>query len=309
MSWLVRVHEAVLGDKQPNARPMAEHIRNGIIILDKPPGPTSHQVDAWIKQILEIDKCSHGGTLDPRVSGVLVIALQNSTKLMPILLSSPKEYVALMHVHKEVPERQLRKVLDEFVGRIKQTPPQKAAVARRERMREIYFLEVVEIDGRDVIFRVGCEAGTYIRKLIDDIGKRLGTGAHMQELRRVRSGPFTEDRVVKLQKLMDAIAVWKESGDETALREIILPLEMVADAMKCVIIKSTAIPNVLNGAPLAVGGLARIQDGIEEGDWTAMLSPNGEMMAFGRALMTSEAMAKANGGVAIKTDRVIARKT
>ena len=283
-------------------------IENGIIILDKPPGPTSHQVDAWIKQILEIDKCSHGGTLDPRVSGVLVIALQNATKLMPILLSSPKEYVALMHVHKEVPEKQLRKVLDEFVGRIKQTPPQKAAVARRERMREIYFLEVVEIDGRDVIFRVGCEAGTYIRKLIDDIGKRLGTGAHMQELRRVRSGPFTEDRAVKLQKLTDAVAIWKE-GDETALREIILPLEAVADAMKSVIIKTTAIPNIFNGAPLAVGGLARIQGDIEEGDWTAMLSPNGEMLAFGRALMTSEAMAKASRGVAIKTDRVIARKT
>ncbi|MEM7820190.1 MAG: RNA-guided pseudouridylation complex pseudouridine synthase subunit Cbf5, partial [Candidatus Aenigmatarchaeota archaeon] len=216
MRWLVKSHEMAITDKYPGARPIMEHIRNGIIILDKPPGPTSHQVDTWIKQILGINKCSHGGTLDPRVSGVLVIALENSTKLMPVLLSSPKEYVALMHVHKDVPEHEIRNALNEFVGKIRQIPPQKAAVARRERLREIYFLEVIEIAGRDVIFRVGCEAGTYIRKLIDDIGKRLGAGAHMQELRRVRSGPFTEDRAVRLHELVDAVAALKE-GDESKI--------------------------------------------------------------------------------------------
>lgn len=307
MSWLVRVQEAAISDRYPGTRTMERLISNGIIIIDKPSGPTSHQVDAWVKQILDIDKCSHGGTLDPRVSGVLVIALKNATKLMPILLSSPKEYVALAHIHKELPDKQIRKVLNEFVGRIKQIPPQKAAVARRERLREIYFLEVLEIDGRDVLFRVGCEAGTYIRKLIDDMGKRLGVGAHMQELRRVRSGPFTEDRAIKLHELVDAVAALKE-GDESKLRQIILPLEAVADAMKSVIIKSTAITNILNGAPLAVGGLARIQSDIERGDWVAMLGPNGEMIAFGKAVMDGENMAKAKVGIAVKTDRVLMPK-
>jgi len=307
LDWIVKSNEAVIAGSSPSTRTIAEHIRNGIIILDKSPGPTCNQIDAWVKQIIGIDKCSHGGTLDPRVSGVLVIALENSTKLMPILLASPKEYVALMHVHKEVPEKQLRLVLNEFVGKIKQIPPQKAAVARRERMREIYFLEVLEISGRDVIFRVGCEAGTYIRKLIDDIGKRLGTGAHMQELRRVRSGPFKEERVVKLSDLVDAAAALKE-GDESKMREIILPLEVVADAMKSIVIKSTAIQNILNGAPLGVGGLARIQTDIEKGDWVAILSPTGEMVAFGKALMSGDNMSKTDRGMAVKTDRVIMRK-
>ncbi len=307
LEWFIRSEETFLTDNYPGARPIDKLISNGIIILDKPSGPTSHQVDAWIKQIMGIDKCSHGGTLDPRVSGVLVIALKNATKLMPILLSSPKEYVALMHIHKEVPEQQLRKVLDEFIGKIKQIPPQRAAVARRERLREIYFLKVLEISGRDVLFNVGCEAGTYIRKLIDDIGKRLGVGAHMQELRRVRSGPFTEDRVVTLQKLMDAVAALKE-GDEGKMRDIVHPLEVVADAMKSVIVKSTAIPNILNGAPLAVGGLAKIQKGIEIGDWVAMLGPSGEMLAFGKAAMSGESMANTNKGIAVKTDRVLIRK-
>jgi H/ACA ribonucleoprotein complex subunit 4 len=307
LQWLTRSEETVVSDNYPGARPIGKLIENGIIILDKPPGPTSHQVDAWVKQILKIDKCSHGGTLDPRVSGVLVIALKNATKLMPILLSSPKEYVALMHIHKEVPEQDVRKVLNEFVGRIKQIPPQRAAVARRERLREIYFLEVLEISGRDVVFRVGCEAGTYIRKLIDDIGKRLGVGAHMQELRRVRSGPFTEDKVVTLQQLIDAVAALKE-GDEDKLREVVHPLELVANAMKSVVVKSTAIANILNGAPLAVGGLARIQKDIETGDWVAMLGPNGQMLAFGKAVMSGESMARTNKGLAVKTDRVLVRK-
>lgn len=306
MSWFVKSEESVISNTSPSSRPIAEHLRNGIIILDKPPGPTCIQVDAWVKQILGIGKCSHGGTLDPRVSGVLVVALENSTKLMPVLLASPKEYVALMHLHKEVPEQQLRSVLNEFIGKIKQIPPQKAAVARRERMREIYFLEILEINGRDVVFRVGCEAGTYIRKLIDDIGKKLGTGAHMQELRRVRSGPFKEERAVKLHELVDAVTALKDS-DESKMRQIVLPLESVADAMKSVVVKSTAITNLLNGAPLAVGGLARIQTDIEKGDWIAMLSPTGEMMAFGKATMNSEMM-KGPKGFAIKTDRVIARK-
>lgn len=307
MNWLVKSNEAVISDNSPSSRVISEHIRNGIIILDKPPGPICNQVDAWVKQILGIDKCSHGGTLDPRVSGVLVIALENSTKLMPVLLASPKEYVALMHVHKDVPEKQLREVLNEFVGSIKQIPPQRAAVARRERLREIYFLEVIEVDGRDVIFRVGCEAGTYIRKLIDDVGKKLGTGAHMQELRRVRSGPFKENRSVKLHELVDAVAAMKD-GDESKIRDIILPIEAVADAMKSVIVKTTAIPNLLNGAPLAVGGLAKIQSDIEKGDWVSVMSPTGEMVAFGKALMSGDNMAKTSRGMAVKTDRVIMSK-
>ncbi len=163
--WLTKSEEVTISPygHYPGARPIEELLRSGIIILDKPQGPSSNQVDAWVKKILNLNKLSHGGTLDPRVSGVLVIALENATKLMSILLSSKKEYVAVVNLHKEVSKRDIEKVCKEFVGKIKQIPPKKSAVARREREREIYYLEILEIDGRNILMRVGCEAGLVRR--------------------------------------------------------------------------------------------------------------------------------------------------
>lgn len=309
MEWLVKSEEASLTTHgaYPGARSVEELIKNGIIIIDKPTGPTSHQVDSWIKKILNIKKCSHGGTLDPRVSGVLVIALENATKLMPILLSSEKEYIAIMHVHKEIPKKKIEKTCNEFVGKIKQTPPVKSAVARIEREREIYFLEILEIEGRDVLMKVGCQAGTYIRTLCDQIGKRLGVGAHMAELRRTRSGVFTEDRAIKLQDLQDAYVFWKE-GDENHLRNILYPLEKVADNIKNVVIKNSAVDAICNGAPLAVNGILRIQQGIERHETVGMFSLKGELVAIGKALMSSEEMLTARKGLVVKTDRVLMKK-
>ncbi len=294
--------------KYPASRSIEELLKNGIIILDKPAGPTSHQVDAWVKRILSVPKCSHGGTLDPRVTGTLVIALYNATKLMPILLSSKKEYVALVYLHAEVPENKIRKACAEFLGKIKQLPPKKSAVARRVREREIYSLEILEISGRNILMRVGCEAGTYIRRLADDIGKNLGCGGHLQELRRTKSGIFSESQCVSLQKLMDAFAEWKENKNENPLREIILPLEIVADNMRAVVVKDSAVDAVCNGAPLGCGGLVLVQKNILPEDWTAILSLKGEMVAFGRAKMSAEEMVKKKMELAVKTDKVLMSK-
>lgn len=277
-------------------------------MLDKQQGPTSHQVDNWIKRITGVNKASHGGTLDPRVSGVLVIALDNATKLMPILLSSKKEYVALTYLHAEMPEQKVRKALDEFIGKIKQLPPKKSAVARRVREREVYYLETLQVKGRYVLFRVGTEAGTYIRRLADDLGKKLGCGAHLQELRRTKSGIFDETQIHTMQDLSDALALWKEKGDESKLRDVVLPMERLADGMKCVVIKDGAVGAIANGAPLAVGGITKVDGGIEEGELVAMLSLKGELVAFGPALMGSEEMTKAAKGLAVKTDKVLIEK-
>ncbi len=289
----------------PGSRPIDQLIKNGIIIIDKPRGPICFQIDRWIKQILNIKKASHGGTLDPYTSGVLVIALENATKLMPVLLKSKKEYITVMHLHHEVSKQKIKKVCNEFLGKIKQIPPKKSAVARKEREREIYYLEIIEIEGRNVLMRVGCEAGTYIRKLCDSIGKKLGCGAHMAELRRTKSGIFTEDKAVKLQDLVDAMAVYRESSNENYLREIILPQELVMETTGNVLIKDSAIDTVCNGAPLAVGGLIWIKEGIEKGDLVGIFSLKGELVAFGKAFMSSEEMFKSKKGLAVKTDKVL----
>jgi H/ACA ribonucleoprotein complex subunit 4 len=308
--WLTRSQESSLTSwgKYPGARSAEELLRNGIILLDKQQGPTSHQVDSWIKRLTGVKKASHGGTLDPRVSGVLVIALDNATKLMPILLSSKKEYVALTYLHAEMPEQKVRKALDEFIGKIKQLPPKKSAVARRVREREVYYLETLQVKGRYVLFRVGTEAGTYIRRLADDLGKKLGCGAHLQELRRTKSGIFSENDIHTMQDLSDALALWKEKGDESKLREVVLPMEKIADGMKVVVIKDGAVGAIANGAPLAVGGIVKAEEGIEEGSLVAMLSLKGELVAFGPALMDSEEMVKSSKGLAVKTDKVLIEK-
>ncbi len=309
VEFLTRSHESSLTSygKYPGARSVEELLKNGIIILDKVDGPTSHQVDNWVKAITGVPKCSHGGTLDPRVTGVLVIALENTTKLMPILLSSKKEYVALVYLHNDADEKEIRKACNDFIGKIKQLPPKKSAVARRVREREIYYLDILQIKGRFILMRVGTEAGTYIRRLADDIGKSLGCGAHLQELRRTRSGIFSEEQVVTLQKLSDAIAKAKQ-GDESLLREIVMPMEKIADGMKSVVVKDSAVGAIANGAPLAVQGIAKVQDGIEEGEVVIIMSLKGEMVSFGPALMSSEEMAKRPKGLAVKTDKVLISK-
>jgi len=309
VEFLTRSHESSLTSygKYPAARSAEELLKTGILILDKPEGPTSHQVDNWVKAITGVPKCSHGGTLDPRVTGVLLIALENATKLMPILLSSKKEYVALVYLHKDAPEAQIRKVCSDFVGKIKQLPPKKSAVARRVREREIYYLEILQIKGRLILMRVGTQAGTYIRRLADDIGKNLGCGAHLQELRRTKGGLFDESNVITLQQLSDAIASLK-SGNEEKIREIVMPMERIADGMKVVVVKDSAVGAIANGAPLAVQGIVKVQEDIENGDLVAVLSLKGEFVSFGPALMTSEEMAKRPKGLAVKTDKVLIPK-
>jgi len=303
MGWLIKKHEASLTPFgcYPGARSLEEHIRNGIIILDKPSGPTSHQIDRWVKDILGISKASHGGTLDPRATGVLVIALENATKLMPILLSSKKEYIGVIHLHKYIEEEEVKKAFKEFVGKVKQIPPKRSAVARREREREIYYLDLLEIEGRNVLFKVGCEAGFYVRRLADDLGKKLGIGAHLQELRRTKSGSFSEESAITLQDLTDA----KEEG---RLREVILPMEVAVESIGKIIISDNAIGSICNGAPLAIGGIVRLEDNIKKGDRIALFSLKGELIAIGKALIDSETMLDKNKGLVFKTERVLMKK-
>ncbi len=303
MGWLIKKHEASLTTFgcYPGARTLEENIKNGIIILDKPPGPTSNQVDKWVKDILNIKKASHSGTLDPRVSGVLVIALENATKLMPILLSSKKEYIGIIHLHEEVKKEKIEKIFESFIGKVKQIPPKKSAVARREREREIYYLELLELKERNVLFKIGSEAGFYVRRFADDLGKKLGIGAHLQELRRTKTGNFSEESVITLQDLVDA-------KEENRLKEVILPMELVTENIGKIIVSDNTIANICNGAPLAISGIVRFEDNINKKDWVALFSLKGELIAIGKALMSSEKMLNKKRGLAFKTDRVLMKK-
>jgi H/ACA ribonucleoprotein complex subunit 4 len=291
--------------KPPSARSIAEHVRLGVVNLDKPSGPTSHQVVAWLKTAMGLSKAGHGGTLDPNVTGVLPVALEDATRVVRALLESPKEYVCVVETHREVKPERLREALGLFVGPIYQVPPLKSAVKRELRVREIYALQVMEATSRVALFRVSCEAGTYIRKLCTDVGSVLGPGAHMRDLRRTVTGPFREATSVTLHDVKDAHEHWKETGDESWLREVVRPVEELVGHLPRVVIRDSAVDALCHGADLALPGLLEAQADLKENDLAAAFTLKGELVAVGRATMDAKSAMERESGIALKTDRVV----
>jgi len=274
--------------------------------LEKPSGPTSHEVVSWVKRILGLDRAGHSGTLDPQVTGVLPVMLGNSTKIANFLLKAGKEYVCVMRLHQEISEDKIRDACSEFIGKIYQKPPLRSSVKRRLRIRNIYYLDILEIDGQNVLFRVGCQAGTYIRKLVFDIGEVLACGAHMAELRRTRSGPFNEnDTLVSLHDVKDAHHFWKEDGDERLLRKYIHPLERGVQHLPKIIIRDTAVDALCHGANLAVAGVLKLHSDIDKGDAVGMMTIKGELVAVGKAQYSCEQILDAKSGIVAIINRVV----
>jgi len=289
----------------PEQRKIKEYLRLGVINIDKPRGPTSHQVSDYVKRIMHSQKAGHSGSLDPHVTGVLPVALDDATKSLTSLLTSGKEYVCIMHLHKPVAEAQLREAISRFIGKINQLPPKKSAVKREMREREIYYLDVLEIDGQDVLFRVGCQAGTYIRKLCHDLGAFLRVGAHMSELRRTRAGPFDESSLCTLHDLADAQHYLIDQKDELRIRKLVIPVEKAVSHLGKIMISDDVIFTVTHGATLHVPGVAQYETGIKRGDPVALFSLKGELVALATAFMSSEELWKTGRGVVARTLRVM----
>ncbi|MFW9921693.1 MAG: RNA-guided pseudouridylation complex pseudouridine synthase subunit Cbf5 [Candidatus Thorarchaeota archaeon] len=292
--------------KKPEDRNISELIKLGVINVDKHPNPTSQEIVASVKQIFNLRKAGHSGTLDPAVTGILPVALEDATKITDALLPAGKEYVCIMHLHNDASEGKVREALFEFQTEIYQKPPVKSSVRRVLRKRKIYYIDFLEFIERDVLFRVGCEKGTYIRKLCHDLGLVLGTGAHMKELRRTKTGPFREDETLStLTRVYDAYEIWKESGDETMLRKVIQPMEFGLTHLSKVVIRDNAVGAICHGASLAAPGIVKLHDDIVKDDMVLIESLKGEAIALGTALMNSKEMVAASHGLVVKTTRVL----
>ncbi len=281
-------------------------LENGVIALDKPAGPTSHEVATWVRNILNVDRVGHGGTLDPGVTGVLPTGVGNATKAMQALLHAGKEYVCLLELHQKAVEEDIKRVIQEFVGKLYQKPPLRSSVKRVLRVREIYYNHIIEIKGRLVVFRVGSEAGTYIRKLCFDIGEALGVGGHMRELRRTRVGNFREDEhLCSLYDLKDAYIFWKEDGDETLLRRYLQPVEFAVGHLPEIKVRDSAVDAICHGANLAATGVVQLSTGIKKDDLVAIKTLKDEIIALARSTESSERIAKAKSGIVANSERVL----
>jgi H/ACA ribonucleoprotein complex subunit 4 len=244
-------------DKLKKERTIKELLEFGIIVFNKPADCTSFDVSDFVRKQLRLRKTSHFGTLDPMVTGVLPISLNRATKLTGFFLGEDKEYIGTMRIHEDVSLEDIKKVIDEkFMGTIIQLPPVRSSVKRQEREREVKKFELLEKKGKEVSFLVECQGGTYVRKLVHDLGEEMKIGAHMIGLKRIRAGIFKENQMVSREDFGKAVDEY-EKGNEKPLREIIIPAEIVWEVYPVLEVKKEYVEKIMHGAPIDVKFLAK----------------------------------------------------
>merc|ERR1712070_1054331 len=293
----------------PLKRSLHDYVRSGVINLDKPANPSSHEVVAWIRRILKVEKTGHSGTLDPKVTGCLIVCVERATRLVKSQQGAGKEYMSVLRLHDTVARSaKLKGAIETLTGALFQRPPLISAVKRQLRVRTVYDSKLLEFDKERnlAIIHVKCEAGTYIRTLCTHLGLLLGVGGHMQELRRCRSGINGEqDNMVTMHDVLDAQHVYENSKDESYLRRIIKPLESLLTTYPRIVVKDSAVNAICYGAKLMIPGLLRFADGIEVGKEFVLTTTKGEAIAVAIAQMTTAVMATCDHGVVAKIKRVI----
>ncbi|KAI8320046.1 Cbf5-Nop10-Gar1 complex [Martensiomyces pterosporus] len=293
----------------PLKRDLSTYIKYGVINLDKPANPSSHEVVAWIRRILRVEKTGHSGTLDPKVTGCLIVCIDRATRLVKSQQGAGKEYVCVLRLHDAVEnEMAVAKAVETLTGALFQRPPLISAVKRQLRVRTIYKSKLLEFDNdRHLgVFWASCEAGTYMRTMCVHLGLLLGVGGHMQELRRVRSGALTEnDNMVTMHDVLDAQWVYDNTKDESYLRRVVRPLEWLLTGYKRIVVKDSSVNAICYGAKLMIPGLLRFEDGVEVNDEVVLITTKGEAIAIAIAQMTTAVMATCDHGVVAKIKRVI----
>lgn len=306
---LVNVDDDVTNDNYghyPDKRPIESLLYYGLVLVDKPAGPTSHEVVAWVKRALEIEKAGHSGTLDPGATGLLPVGLGEGTKALSVLLLGPKEYYALARLHSHVSDDRLKRVMHEFTGELYQRPPQRSSVRRVTRVRTVYEFDHLESYDRLVLMRILCQAGTYIRKIIYDVGEVLSPGATMVELRRTRVSNLSEQSsLVRLHDLADAFLRYKENKNDEKLRRLIIPIEHCLEGIRGITVRDTAVDALCHGAPLAVPGVVAVPEDLRVGELVGVYTLKGEIVGLGQAAMTKDEIEQNARGIAFAMKRII----
>jgi len=241
------------------------------------------------------------------VSGLLIILLGKTRKVSHLVSNFDKVYICEMQLHGQVPEEEIRRIFNKFIGDIYQKPPVRAAVKKVPRIRKIYSLEILDIEGRNILFKAHVQAGTYIRKLCFDIGEILGCGAHMTELRRIKIGPFSEDdeRVVTLHELIGAYMLWKNNNDEQHLRTFTLPIEDLLDFLPKIYVKDTAIYSIIHGSYIAAPAVIAVTSDLKENSFATVNTEKNELIAIAKSNIDASKIKEMKRGIVAKVDRVI----
>ena len=264
-------------------RSLEERLDAGLILIDKPAGPTSHQVAAWAKDILGINHLAHGGTLDPFATGLLTLMTGRARRLTSQVLGHDKEYVGVLKVGGDADMASLEDAINSLRGEIYNVPPSESAVKVQVRTRRIRAFEILDTKERLAAIRVACDAGTYIRTLARDLGLMINSPIQLVELRRTRSGNFTEHHCVPMEDLVDAVYLWKEKEDASAMLRLVSPIDVLMDGRSGLILKDGAVSAVSHGAPLTRPGIQAVQGDFESDEEIVLWSMKGEVVAIANA--------------------------
>ncbi|EHY65272.1 rRNA pseudouridine synthase [Nematocida ausubeli] len=293
----------------PLERPLNIYLEYGVINLDKPCNPSSHEIVSWIKNILRCEKTGHSGTLDPMVSGCLPVCLNKATRIAKCQQDAGKEYVGVVKFDEGITKEMFIKTLNLYVGPLLQRPPEQCAVKRNLRIRKVIEVEYLDFDEEKQLgmFRVACEAGTYIRSLCTHLGLHMGVKSEMVDLRRTRSGAVHEDSLVTMHDVLDSMHLHQTKMDESYLRAVVKPLESLLVGYPRIIIKDSCINSICFGGQLTAKGVLRYGD-FDHKDTIVLVSPKGEAVALATALVTSPQLSMMDHGIVCKTKRVIMNK-
>jgi H/ACA ribonucleoprotein complex subunit 4 len=280
----------------PDERNLEQLMQSGFILLDKPPGPSSHQLASWARDLLELEKLGHGGTLDPFATGVLTLLLGKSVKLTSAILKHDKSYICVLRSQSPIDKETLESLLRQFEGKIYNVPPEISAVKVQVRTRTIESVKLIDAQERDFIIEVRCESGTYIRTMARDMGLLAGMPIELKELRRNQSGRYHLEQCVSMDVIADAVWLWKEQGDDRALRSIIHPIELLLEHFPKCVIKDSAVAAISNGAPLLRPGIVSVDESIGKGSQVLVTTCRGQAVALVKFKHEANEIADLNEG-------------
>ena len=294
---------------KPEARSLQDLLDCGVILIDKPPGPSSHQLAAWVRSLLGIKRIGHGGTLDPFATGLLTLLCGRSTKITSEVLRKPKSYISVIRFRDPIEPRALCQIVEELTGEIYNVPPKESAVKIQVRIRKITSSDLIESDEghRIHLFSLDCEAGTYVRTFVKDLGLMAGNKCELLELHRSSSGNLQDSVACTMHQLADAVFMWREHDDPRGLRKLISPVEVVLSDLPNIVIKDGAVSALSHGAPLARPGLVSASKGIKKGSSVLISSLKGEAVAIGEISTDSDKIEEMKSGQIATASNVIMR--
>ena len=292
----------------PDARTIDQLLEGGFILLDKAPGPSSHQVSAWARDLFGLEKLGHGGTLDPFATGVLPLLAGKAMRLTGTILTHDKSYLAIFKVHGGIDRSALDDAMSNLTGKVYNVPPEISAVRVQVRTRTISEFKILDIEGESVLVSIKCEAGTYVRTMARDLGLLLNTIVELKELRRPSSGEYTLAQSVTMQQIADAYWLWKERGDETAMRRILHPVETLLLDLPRIVVKDGAAAALSHGAPLLRPGLVSIAKDLKAKQEVLIVTQKGEVVALAKLSVTGSTIQEMKQGEVAKPHTVLMKQ-